>query len=103
MANAQQPTRRTRHLDIKKFALLEWIEQDLMLLQSIRSSDNAADTMTKSLSKQLFYRHVDTIMGRRVPQYVIRSNTSKVSCSNKRDTVTPASHPLKHVGGDRRT
>lgn len=28
-ANAQQPTRRTRHMDIKKFALLDWVEEDL--------------------------------------------------------------------------
>jgi hypothetical protein len=31
MANAQQPTRRTRHMGIKKFALLDWVEQDMIL------------------------------------------------------------------------
>jgi hypothetical protein len=76
MANAQQPTRRTRHMDIKKFALLDWVEEDIMILQSIKTAENAADGMTKPLAKQLFYRHADTIMGRRVPQYVLRSNTS---------------------------
>jgi hypothetical protein len=25
MGNAQQPTRRTRHMDLKKFSLLDWI------------------------------------------------------------------------------
>jgi hypothetical protein len=30
MANTQQPTRRTRHMDIKTFALLDWVQQDLM-------------------------------------------------------------------------
>ncbi len=29
MANAQQPTQWTRHMDIKHFALLDWVEQDL--------------------------------------------------------------------------
>jgi hypothetical protein len=67
MANAQQPTRRTRHMDIKTFALLDWVEQDLLILHDIKTNDNAADTLTKSLSKQLFYRHTDSIMGRRVP------------------------------------
>jgi hypothetical protein len=76
MANAQQPTRRTRHMDIKKFALLEWVEQDLMILQSIKTAENAADAMTKPLGRQLFHRHADTIMGRKVPHYVLRSNTS---------------------------
>ncbi len=48
MANAQQPTRRTRRMGIKKFALLDWVEQDLIILQNIETSDNAVDTMTKS-------------------------------------------------------
>jgi hypothetical protein len=66
MANTQQPTRRTHHMDIKTFALIDWVEQDLILLKSIKTSDNAADAMTKSLGRQLFHRHTDTIMGRRV-------------------------------------
>jgi len=32
MANAQQPTRQTCHMDIKHFALLDWVEQDLLQL-----------------------------------------------------------------------
>jgi dUTP pyrophosphatase len=73
MANAQQPTRRTRHMDIKKFALLDWVEQDLMILQSICTAENAADGLTKPLAKQLFYRHADTVLGKRVPDYVLRT------------------------------
>mmetsp|Transcript_23363 Transcript_23363/g.33516 ORF Transcript_23363/g.33516 Transcript_23363/m.33516 type:complete len:1554 (+) Transcript_23363:3270-7931(+) len=69
MANAQQPTRRTRHMDIKHFSLLDWVERDLLILQSITSSDNPADAMTKMLPKQLFYRHLDTYMGRRIPTF----------------------------------
>ncbi len=74
MANAQQPTRRTRHMDIKHFALLDWVERYLIILHNIRTSDNAADNMTKSLGKQLFHRHVDSRMGRRVPRHLTRSN-----------------------------
>lgn len=62
MANAQQPTCHTCHIDIKKFLLLERVEEDLIILESIKTSDNAADTFTKSLVKQLFYRHVNTII-----------------------------------------
>jgi hypothetical protein len=54
MANAQQPTRWTRHMDIKKFALLDWVEQDLIILQSGKTAENAADGLTKPLAKQLF-------------------------------------------------
>jgi hypothetical protein len=69
MANAQQPTRRTRHMEIKHFALLDWVERDLLILQSIKTQENAADAMTKTLTKQLFYRHLDTYMGNRIPAY----------------------------------
>lgn len=50
MANAQQPTRCTRHMDIKHFALLYWVERDLLILTAIRTHDNAADAMTKTLT-----------------------------------------------------
>lgn len=70
MANAQQPTRRTRHMDIKHFSLLDWVEKDLIILKAISTHDNAADAMTKFLPRQLFYRHYDTYMGRRIPKYV---------------------------------
>ncbi len=69
MANAQQPTRRTRHMGIKYFALQDWVASDLIILKDISTSDNAADAFTKVLSKQLFHRHYDTFMGRRVPDY----------------------------------
>jgi hypothetical protein len=69
MAEAQQPTPRTRDIDIKYFALLDWVAQDLITLHDISAHDNGADAMTKPLAKQLFYRHYDTYMGRRIPQY----------------------------------
>jgi len=69
LANAQQPTRHTRHMDIKYFALQDWVESDLILLKDISTSDRAADAFTKVLSTQSFHRHYDTYMGRRVPDY----------------------------------
>ena len=69
MANAQQPTRRTCHMDIKHFALLDWVERDLVILKRISTSDNYADPMTKSLGRQLYYRHNDYILGKIIPPY----------------------------------
>ena len=69
MGNAQKPTRRTRHMDIKKFVLSEWIQQDLILLKRISTSNNYADGMTKQTPRQLFYRHFDYIMGNIPPDY----------------------------------
>jgi hypothetical protein len=44
-------------MEIKHFALLNWVERDLLLLEAIKTHDNAADAMTKTLTKQLIYHH----------------------------------------------
>lgn len=96
MANAQQPTRRTRHMDIKKFALLDWVERDLLTLHSIKTTDNTADTMTKALGRQLFFRHSDTLMGRRIPTRFARSTFDDCfTCS------TPSQETASNMGGVR--
>ena len=69
MANAGQPTRRTRHMDIKYFALQDWVEEYLIVLEQIQSTNNSADHMTKALGTNLFYKHRDVIMGRIPPIY----------------------------------
>ena len=55
MANAQRPTKRMKHMDLKYFGLQEWIQQDLLILQKINTSDNYTDGMTKPLACTLFY------------------------------------------------
>ena len=69
MVNAQKPTSRTRHMDIRFFALFEWVERDLVILQRIHTSVNEADHFTKVLDRTLFYRHVDDLMGHVPPLY----------------------------------
>ena len=69
MANAQQPTKRTRHMAIKTFALQEWCERDLLILRKIDTQHNWADALTKPQSRQLFHRHMNHIMGLLAPQY----------------------------------
>jgi hypothetical protein len=69
MANAQKPTTRTRHMDIKYFLLAEWVERDLMILERVNTAINTADHFTKILDRTLFYRHVDFIMGHIPPPY----------------------------------
>ena len=74
MGNAQQPTRRTRHMDIKHFSLLDWIERELIIMKRIPTSDNCADALTKSLGRQLHYRHTDYILGKSIPSYAAAYN-----------------------------
>ena len=57
-------TTRTRHMDVRYFALSEWIERDLLHLARVDTKSNVADNFTKSLTRILFYRHVDvTLVG----------------------------------------
>jgi hypothetical protein len=69
MGNAQKPTARTRHIDIKYFALCEWVERDLIHLKCIGTSVNIADHLTKPLSKILFHQHANYLLGHIPPRY----------------------------------
>ena len=69
MGNTLKPTSQTRHIDIKYFALCEWIERDLVHLKCINTAVNTADHLTKSLSRTLFHRHADYLLGHILPQY----------------------------------
>ena len=70
MAQALKPTRRTRHVEAKYFAILDWVQTDQVKITKIGTADNASDVLTKAAGKLLFYRHNATIMGKRVPSYV---------------------------------
>jgi hypothetical protein len=69
MANAGKPTPRSRHIDVKYYAIQEWVEKDLIILERIDTSLNMADHFTKPLGSILFYRHLDYIMGFVPPQF----------------------------------
>ncbi len=69
MGNAQKPTPRTHHIDIKYFSLCEWVERNLMILDRIDTKINLSDHFTKSLSWTLFYRHTDFLLGHIPPSY----------------------------------
>ena len=69
MANSSKPTRRTRHVELRHFALLDWTETDQIALSSIATANNAADALTKALGPQSFTRHRCTLLGKRKPAY----------------------------------
>jgi hypothetical protein len=70
MANAQKPTPRTCHMDIKYFSLSEWVERDLMWLEQSNMSINLVDHFTKSLQPALFHPHANFILGHIPPAYL---------------------------------
>ncbi len=69
MANSQKPTPWTRHINIKYFALCDWVKRDLILLKRIDTSINLADHLTKTLSRILFHQHADYLLGHIPPKY----------------------------------
>jgi hypothetical protein len=69
MGNAQKPTPRTRHMDIKYFSICEWVDRDLMLLERIDTKLNLSDHLTKGLTRALFHRHADFLLGHIPPAY----------------------------------
>jgi hypothetical protein len=69
MGNAQKPTARTRHIDIKYFALCDWVERNLIRLECIDTSINISDHLMKAFSRILFHRHADYLLGHIPPKY----------------------------------
>ena len=69
IGNAQKPTPRTKHVDIKQRAIADWIERDLLKLERVDTSVNLSDQMTKLLSRILFHQHNDYILGHVPPGY----------------------------------
>jgi hypothetical protein len=64
MANNVRPTDRTRHMDIRYFAIQEWIhvDKDIILIH-IPTILNAADALTKALAWLKHHHHMTRAMG----------------------------------------
>ena len=72
MANAKQPTRQTRHMDTKAFAIQDWIQEEQMILRPIKTQNNVSDHFTKALGRVKFYKQTDILMGRRNPSWTLK-------------------------------
>jgi hypothetical protein len=69
MGNAQKPTNCTCHINIKYFSPCEWIECDLIYLERVDTAINTADHLTKALTRTLFHRHANYLLGHIPPRY----------------------------------
>ncbi len=56
-------------MDIRYHVLCKWMDQDLIVLECVNTTINKADHFTKLLSRVLFHRHIDYIMGHVPPEY----------------------------------
>jgi hypothetical protein len=67
VTNAQEPTRRTRHVELKEFAALQWVEDEQIIFGNIGTATNMSDSLTKQTGRVKFCQHHDTSMGRLRP------------------------------------
>ena len=72
IVNAQKPTERSRHMEIRYFAIQDWKEAGDIKLLHIPGIINPADDLTKPLGWVLHARHARYIMGH---HYHTRPNT----------------------------
>ncbi|GFH49025.1 hypothetical protein CTEN210_05501 [Chaetoceros tenuissimus] len=86
MAQAGKPTKRTRHVDLKVFALQDWVEHDLLAVERINTADNPSDALTKALARTLFYHYIDFLLGKVVPEYAI-PQVSNIHCVSAKKAI----------------
>ena len=76
MVEAQAPTKRTRHVDIRYFALLQWSHSGQLKAKAIPTDANISDSLTKATGRIKFQQHADLYMGRSPPSYVPSTSTT---------------------------
>ena len=62
IANLGKPTKLTKHIETRHFALQYWIEMDLLQLKRSPTDDNSATALTKNTHQILFNRHSDFLV-----------------------------------------
>ena len=70
MTPTQQLTKQTRHINIKHFVLQDLCETDIIAMKRINTADNYSDTLTKATTRTIFYRHMEYIQGKIIPEYI---------------------------------
>lgn len=78
MATADQPTKRTKHMDTKTFVLQDWLKEERLTMEAVRTQFNVSDHFTKALGRIKFYEQTDVIMGRRIPLYSPLHNPERI-------------------------
>ena len=69
LANSQQPTRRTRNVEMKHFVILQWTDDKFINFIDTKTDENYSDSLSKPTARTKFYEHTDIFMGRRRPAY----------------------------------
>ncbi len=66
MVNENSRSRRTRHIDIRHFAIMDWVQQDKMILARVDTQHNAVDSLSKANGRLKHHSHFDFLLGKYV-------------------------------------
>lgn len=69
MVNESRYMQQTRHMDIKYFALLDWIVSDQLIIMPISINDDPVDGLFKSRGPHILAFHSITLSGKRKYTY----------------------------------
>jgi hypothetical protein len=89
MVTASAPTKRTRHVDIRYFALIQWAESGQIQAWPIPTACNIRDSLTKATGRIKFHQHADIFMGRQQPHYVPTPSESPPLPGTQQSTISP--------------
>jgi hypothetical protein len=89
LSNARQPTRRTRHVDMKHFVILEWTEEERIAYSDVKTQNNFSDSLTKPTGRVKHYEHNDIMMGRRRPAYIRSLKAFELSLCSTYSSLKP--------------
>eukprot|EP00934_Nitzschia_sp_Nitz4_P003448 Nitzschia sp. Nitz4//scaffold38_size140716//77320//77802//NITZ4_003147-RA/size140716-exonerate_protein2genome-gene-0.105-mRNA-1//-1//CDS//3329550078//3438//frame0 len=85
LSNAQQPTKHTRHVDMKHFVILDWTQEDKIIYKPTPTQYNISDSISKPNDRTKHHEHNDLILGHHPPPYapmVIATTTQKDQQNN---------------------
>ena len=70
LANSQQPRRRTHHVEMKHFVILQWTDDKFINFINTKTDENQSDSLRKLTPRTKFYEHTDIFTGRRKSAYI---------------------------------
>ena len=105
MANAQKPTRRTRHVKMKHFIILQWTDNKFIDFFKTKTQNQVTDSLSKPTDQTKFYEHMDVLMGQRKPKFTDEPNGELNDELNGEPNNEPTTivHYIQRQGGDVKT
>ena len=69
MTNTQKPTHRTRHVEMKRFLILQWTDDKFINFVETKTQNQVTDNLSKPTDRTKFYVHMDVLIGHRKPKF----------------------------------